>query len=53
MVRRDHPELGGSFDWLIREGRLATVLPTAGEFYWAMLRNHPGVFVSTIVDALH
>lgn len=27
VVRRDHPELGGSFDWLIREGRLATVLP--------------------------
>jgi hypothetical protein len=26
VVRRDHPELGGSFDWLIREGRLATVL---------------------------
>ena len=27
VVRRDHPELGGSFDWLIREGRLAMVLP--------------------------
>jgi hypothetical protein len=27
VVRRDHPQLGGSFDWLIREGRLATVLP--------------------------
>ena len=22
-------------------------------FTWAMLRNHPGVFVSTVVDALH
>jgi very-short-patch-repair endonuclease len=27
VVRRDHPELAGSFDWLLREGRLATVLP--------------------------
>ena len=27
LLRRDHPQLGGSFDWLIREGRLATVLP--------------------------
>jgi very-short-patch-repair endonuclease len=27
VVRRDHPELGGSFDWLIREGKLVTVLP--------------------------
>jgi hypothetical protein len=27
VVRRDHPQLGASFDSLIREGRLATVLP--------------------------
>jgi very-short-patch-repair endonuclease len=27
VTRRDHPELAGSFDWLLREGRLATVLP--------------------------
>lgn len=27
VVRRDHPQLGGSFDSLIREGRLAVVLP--------------------------
>jgi hypothetical protein len=27
VVRREHPQLGASFDWLIREGRLATVLP--------------------------
>jgi hypothetical protein len=27
VVRRDHPQLSGSFDWLLREGRLATVLP--------------------------
>jgi very-short-patch-repair endonuclease len=27
VARRDHPELDGSFDWLLREGRLATVLP--------------------------
>jgi len=27
LVRRDHPDLGGSVDWLIREGRLAPVLP--------------------------
>jgi very-short-patch-repair endonuclease len=27
VARRDHPELAGSFDWLVREGRLAAVLP--------------------------
>jgi very-short-patch-repair endonuclease len=27
VVRRDHPELAGSFDWLLRERRLVTVLP--------------------------
>ena len=27
VVRREHPQLGASFDWLIREGTLATVLP--------------------------
>jgi hypothetical protein len=27
VVRHDRPELAGSFDWLLREGRLATVLP--------------------------
>jgi hypothetical protein len=27
VVRRDHPQLVGSFDWLLREGRLVTVLP--------------------------
>lgn len=27
VARRDHPHLAGSFDWLVREGRLAAVLP--------------------------
>jgi hypothetical protein len=27
VTRRDHPELAGSFDWLLRDGRLAPVLP--------------------------
>jgi very-short-patch-repair endonuclease len=27
LVRRDHPDLGGSVDWLIRAGRLVPVLP--------------------------
>jgi len=27
VVRRDHPELAGALDWLIRNGRLVTVLP--------------------------
>jgi hypothetical protein len=27
VARRDHPQLAGSFDWLLRDGRLATVLP--------------------------
>jgi hypothetical protein len=27
VARRDHPHLAGSFDWLVREGRLAVVLP--------------------------
>jgi len=27
VVRRDHPHLIGSFDWLIHQGKLATVLP--------------------------
>jgi hypothetical protein len=26
VARRDHPQLAGSFDWLLRDGRLATVL---------------------------
>jgi very-short-patch-repair endonuclease len=27
VTRRDHPQLAGSFDWLLREGKLAPVLP--------------------------
>ena len=27
VARRDHPQLTGSFDWLLRERRLVTVLP--------------------------
>ena len=27
VSRRDHPDLAGSFDWLVREGRLTAVLP--------------------------
>jgi very-short-patch-repair endonuclease len=27
LARRDHPRLAGSLDWLIRDGRLVTVLP--------------------------
>ena len=27
VVRRDHPHLVGSFDWLIHQGKLVTVLP--------------------------
>ena len=27
LVRRDHPHLAGSLDWLVREGRLAAILP--------------------------
>ena len=27
VIRRDHPQLAGSFDWLLRDGRLAAVLP--------------------------
>jgi len=27
VARRSHPQLAGSFDWLLREGRLTRVLP--------------------------
>jgi hypothetical protein len=27
VSRRDHPDLAGSFDWLLRAGRLTAVLP--------------------------
>jgi very-short-patch-repair endonuclease len=27
VVRRDHPKLAGTFDWLLRNGKLVTVLP--------------------------
>ena len=84
VVRHDHPELAGSFDWLLREGRLATALPGVYaapaiaerdedlfesdgwrqnalvadgwrvlRFTWAMLREHPDVFLSAVLDALH
>jgi hypothetical protein len=28
VARRDHPQLAGSFDWLVRDGRLTAVLPS-------------------------